>query len=81
VINAEEAGALRRSSMYPDVQSGEWDEERDERLYQPLVRRGLLRCEVRPHPTDPDYEIVHYETTDEGLQELRAFDVRMARMN
>jgi hypothetical protein len=74
VITSEEVAVLRRAASDPDVDSGVFDPERDRRLYQPLLRRGLLRRETRPYPPDPEYEVVHYETTPEGLDILRWYD-------
>jgi hypothetical protein len=73
-LTDEEADVLRRAASDPDVDSGVFDPERDRRLYQPLLRRGLLQCEVRPYPPDADYEIVHYQTTEEGLRLLQLYD-------
>jgi len=78
MISAEQFEALRRASSDPDLDSGDFDEEQDRRVYQPLVRAGLLTCEVRPHP-DPDVEIVFYQTTERGRMELAHWDLQRER--
>lgn len=78
-IDDEEARALARASAHPDTQSGDFDEERDRRLYRPLVRRGLLVREVMPYPNDDAFEIVHYEATALGLEALEAYQQRSKR--
>jgi len=60
-----------------DSCGGIFDEERDERLYRPLMLRGLLRLDEWPHPTLPDVDVVYYETTSLGMTALRAYEAAL----
>jgi hypothetical protein len=68
------AEALRRASSHPDLFSGDFDDERDRRVYEPLVKLGFLKREIRPWDANDLFEIVHYETTDTGKWALRLYD-------
>lgn len=79
-LTDEMAEALRRSSSHPDLFSGDFDDERDRRVYDPLVKLGFLTREIRPWPANDLFEIVHYETTETGKWALRLYDeARMVR--
>lgn len=77
-LTSEMAEALRRASSDPDLFSGDFEYERDQRVYAPLVRLGLLTMTVKPWPANELYEIVHYETTEIGKWALRLYDKHCA---
>jgi len=71
-LTDEQLDALARASASPDLPvERDWTEELHERVYAPLVAAGLVVQSVRPYEPDPDYEVVHYETTEAGRDLLR----------
>jgi hypothetical protein len=71
----EQLDALARASASPDLPvervDRAWTKEMHERVYVPLIAAGLVVQSVRPYEPDPDYEVVHYETTEAGRVLLR----------
>jgi hypothetical protein len=70
-LTDEQMNALVRTTASPDLFGGEWSEELHERVYAPLIEAGLVVQTERPHPSDPDYELVHYEATEAGRELVR----------
>lgn len=69
---AEQLDALARASSTPDLdEDREWTEELHERVYVPLIAAGLIAQTMRDHATDPEMEVVHYETTELGIALLK----------
>jgi hypothetical protein len=73
-LSDDMAAALRRCSTLPHIDAGAFDPVRDEEIYIPLTRDGLLKRTVLPIDGKPFHETVLYETTEAGKWALSIHD-------